>query len=82
MVPRKRGGRRVGSGSAVKLNRTLPLTRSINGTSLPLREEDLMKRLLGTVVVATTLVVAASLPAQAAQPRTVHWVCDVPARAL
>ena len=40
-----------------------------------------MKRLLGTVVVATTLVVAASLPAQAAQ-RTVHWVCDVPGEGL
>ena len=41
-----------------------------------------MKRLLGTVVVATTLVVAASLPAHAAQPRTVHWVCDVPGEGL
>jgi hypothetical protein len=41
-----------------------------------------MKRLLGTVVVATTLAAAASLPAQAAQPRSVHWVCDVPGEGL
>ena len=37
-----------------------------------------MKRLVKTVVAAIVLTLALAIPAQAAVPRTVHWVCDVP----
>jgi hypothetical protein len=37
-----------------------------------------MKRLFSTVIAAVVLALTFAVPAQAGQPRTVHWVCDVP----
>jgi hypothetical protein len=41
-----------------------------------------MKRLLGIVVAAGALTFGANIPAHAAQPRTVRWICDVPGEGL
>jgi hypothetical protein len=41
-----------------------------------------MKRLFRTAVAATVLTLTLAVPAHAGQPRTVHWVCDVPGEGL
>ncbi len=41
-----------------------------------------MKRLFRTVVAAIVLTLVLTVPAQARQARTVHWVCDVPGEGL
>ena len=41
-----------------------------------------MKRLLSTLVAAIVLTLTLTIPAQAGQPRTVFWVCDVPNEGL
>ena len=37
-----------------------------------------MKRLIPTVLAAIVFTMGLALPAQARQPRTVHWQCEVP----
>ena len=41
-----------------------------------------MKRLIPTVITAAILALVLMVPAEAASPRTVSWVCDVPGEGL